>query len=376
MPEMGRNRKDPDSGLETRVYEKHGAFYYVHRDKTWEPLGKDKAAANRKAKIYNDPDGLYGMMVHWLQLFLLHCEARVAAGTLAKRTLEDYRDAIEIQPDRADGTPTKSGALSRYFAAPMTPMDVTPNMVKGFLTINATLGRSVRGNRDKAALSACFSWLITHDENPGVLVNPCLRGSGVTRNPERKRARYVTDDEYRDVFAMASRSERLLMELTYRTLQRPESDIVLWTTAALMVEDGQRKLHFRQNKTGTWVKIAMSPDLDALLPRPTAKVVKITEPLVRTLKGENYTYDGISSMLRRTIAAANAWRKGRGIPQMQSFGYRDLKGKGATDMWLAGLPIEHIQLLCGHASKATTEIYIKARWNETAQPNMVVMGRG
>jgi len=207
---------------------------------------------------------------------------------------------------------------------------------------------------------------------PGVQVNPCLRGSGVTRNAEKKRARYVTDAEYRDVFAMASRSERLLMELTYRTLQRPESDIIWWTSDAIISEDGVRK-HFKQHKTGTWMKIALSPDLDAMLKR--GKVVKITEPIVQTLKGERYTYDGISSMLRRTIAAANAWRKGRGIAPMESFGYRDLKGKGATDMWLAGEPIERIQLLCGHASKATTEIYIKARWDETAQPNMVVMGK-
>jgi integrase len=56
---------------------------------------------------------------------------------------------------------------------------------------------------------------------------------------------------------------------------------------------------------------------------------------------------------------------------MPSFGYRDLKGKGATDMWLEGVPIEQIQLLCGHADKGTTEIYIKARWRETATPNMV-----
>ena len=46
-----------------------------------------------------------------------------------------------------------------------------------------------------------------------------------------------------------------------------------------------------------------------------------------------------------------------------------LQAKGATDMWLTGTPIEQIQLLCGHADKATTEKYIKARWNATAQPN-------
>jgi integrase len=42
-----------------------------------------------------------------------------------------------------------------------------------------------------------------------------------------------------------------------------------------------------------------------------------------------------------------------------------MKGKGATDMWLADEPIERTQMLCGHASKAATERYIKARWRET-----------
>ena len=59
---------------------------------------------------------------------------------------------------------------------------------------------------------------------------------------------------------------------------------------------------------------------------------------------------------------------------MPSFGLRDLKGKGATDMWLSGEPIERIQLLCGHEDKATTEIYVKQRWRETAAPNMVKLG--
>ena len=76
-------------------------------------------------------------------------------------------------------------------------------------------------------------------------------------------------------------------------------------------------------------------------------------------------------MLKRSIEVANERRKHRGVAPMASFGFRDLKGKGATDMWLAGVPIEQIQLLCGHKSKTTTEIYIKARWQQTAQPNMV-----
>lgn len=60
---------------------------------------------------------------------------------------------------------------------------------------------------------------------------------------------------------------------------------------------------------------------------------------------------------------------------MPSFGLRDLKGKGATDMWRNGIPIEQIQLLCGHKDKSTTEKYIKARWRLTAQPNMRKVNR-
>jgi len=54
-----------------------------------------------------------------------------------------------------------------------------------------------------------------------------------------------------------------------------------------------------------------------------------------------------------------------------SFGFRDLKGKGATDMWQSGVPIEFIQKLCGHSNKSTTEIYVKQRWSESVEPNRV-----
>ena len=68
-----------------------------------------------------------------------------------------------------------------------------------------------------------------------------------------------------------------------------------------------------------------------------------------------------------TTQATNKARAQRGLEGMPSFGFRDLKGKGATDMWQAGVPIEEIQALCGHEDKATTEIYVKQRWRETVQ---------
>lgn len=355
MAAVGRRRLR-DDGLEPRVYERRGTFYYVHRDGRWEGLGKDKATANRKARFFNDPDGNFGTVVYWLEAFLIHCAARVKAGTLAQRTLDDYTVAVK-------GNAKRPGALSVFFAPPMTPQDIEPAMVQDFITTNSDLGRPVPANREKAALSAAFSWLISAGKVPGLKLNPCLRASGVRRNRERKRDRYVTHAEYRAVWAVAPQSVRLMMDITYRTLQRPESDIINWTTEVLKLHEGRRVLAFRQFKTGKTMRVALTPELDAQIRESLGDVPKLRQPLIRRQDGKPYTYDGLSAMLKRAIKKAG----------VESFGFRDLKGKGATDMWRDGVPIEDIQMLCGHETKSTTEIYVKQRWNETAEPNTLAV---
>jgi integrase len=370
MASMGRRRK-VDEGLEPRVYRSHGALFYAHRH-GWERLGTDKDQANAKARIYNDPEGLHGTLSYWLDMFIADCERRVALKSLVKgiklsqRTLDDYREAF--------GTREDPGPVREFFAPPRTPLDVTADGVQQFLRDEAEAGRPVQGNRRRAALSACIGWLMREGHVPGLKFNPCLRGSGVQRNPETKRERYVPHDEYRDVYACANRAVRLMMALTYRTLQRPESDIILWDRRKVVKvrDDGRRELVFVQNKTQRTMVIAFSPDLDDLVP-PFEVVTALHEPdpLVRTLKGKFYTYDGLCGMLKKAIKTANEKRTKEARPAIPSFGYRDLKGKGATDMWLDKTPIEQIQALLGHANKTTTEIYVKQRWKEAAQPNTV-----
>jgi integrase len=347
---VGRKRKDDSQGLPERVYLRRGTFFYAHRDTgKWENLGKDLGAARKRAEHYNDPTGTYGSMAWWLDQFVIDFEQQVAAKVRSKRTLKDYQEAL---------TPLKA-----FFGA-MLPSEIGPHHISDYLDIGAKASRPVPANRERAALSSCMSWMLRNNHG-GLLVNPCMRASGVQRNPESQRERYVTDAEYSAVHAVAPATVRLMMELVYRTLQRPEIDVLAWTPNNVHSKDGGKVLRFRQNKTGRLIDIALVGQLGDLVAVAIGEVPQIRQPIVHTMAGEPYSYSGISAMLKRAQKKA----------KVTAFGFRDLKGKGATDMWLTGVPIEQIQLLCGHASKTTTERYIKARWRETAQPNRLEIGR-
>ena len=357
---MGRKRKDTSQGLPQRVYLRHGTFYYVHQTGKWENIGRDLATAKKRAEHYNDPTGTYGTMAWFLDQFIIDCEQRVAAKDLSQRTVDDYRDALVY--------------LKPYFGA-MLPTDVGPHHVTEYLDIGLKTNRGTRANRERACLSSCISWLLrTNQGGMAGKANPCMRASGVQRNTETERDRYVTHEEYQAVFAHATRAVRLMMELVYRTLQRPEIDVLAWTPANRITKAGAPVLRFIQSKTQRQIDIALEGRLAEIVDQAVGPVPVLHQPIVHTLEGTAYTYDGISAMLKQAQARVRKDKDLQQLKAMPSFGFRDLKGKGATDMWLAGVPIERIQLLCGHKSKATTEKYIKARWRETASPNSLDIG--
>ena len=231
---MGRRRKDDSQGLPLRVYLRSGTFYYAHRETgKWENLGCDLAAAKKRADHYNDPTGTYGTMAWFLEQFIIDCEQRVAASSLAARTLADYTGYL---------TPLKA------FFGRMLPTEIGAHDISDYLDIGLKAGRAVQANRERACLSSCMSWMLRSNMG-GLAVNPCMRASGVVRNPETKRERYVTDAEYRAVYALAPTQVRLTMELVYRTLQRPADDVLTWTPANVQMKAGARVLRFRQSKT-------------------------------------------------------------------------------------------------------------------------------
>lgn len=352
---MARKRKDGDPmGLAgTRLAWRRNKFWYRHRDGRWENVGTDVNEAKRRAALYNDPGDTYGTTAYWLDMFIVDCEARVKAKDLSERTLSDYKQNIEEL---------------KVFFGKLPPESITPALVQTYLDEGKRAGRPTRANRERACLSSCLSWLIRTGQTT-MTINPCMRASGVKRNEEVSRDRYVTDAEYQAVYKAAPRAVRLMMELTYRTLQRPESDIISWTPANVRKKADGKVLRVTQNKTKKTLEIALDGELLALVLSAIGKVPVLHRPIIHTLKGQPYTYSGLDSMLRRAQAAAR-----KRMPLLEPFGFRDLKGKGATDMWLAGVPIERIQALCGHKDKSTTEIYVKARWRESIAPNSLKIG--
>ena len=232
-----------------------------------------------------------------------------------------------------------------------------------------------------------FTWLIRTGQ-AGVKSNPC---KGVKRNRETKRDRYVEDEEMHATLATAPLQVWAMAELIYRTLQRPE-DILGWTPRNITerrTASGRlvRIVRTRQGKTGATVDIEIAPELDAVLTRqrgasnnnddwsPAPKVVTGLT-LIHRRDGKPYTYDGLCAMLKRRQAAVRETHMANKGPlaEMPSWGFYDMKGKGATDMWLAGVPIEQIQVLCGHDSVTTTERYVKSRWRGIVAPNKVARG--
>lgn len=286
-------------------------------------------------------------------MFLLDYEAQVRTGNRARRTLDDY---------------TKSAVELKVFFGKLSPEAITPAAVQTYLEEGKRAGRPTRANRERACLSSCLSWLIRTGQST-LVVNPCMRASGVRRNPEGSRDRYVTDAEYNAVYAVAPRSVKLMMGLTYRTLQRPESDILGWTPANVRIKGAGKVLRVEQNKIGRVLEISMDGQLLELIESAIGEVPILHRPIVHTKRGKPYTYSGLDSMLRRAQTAAR-----KKMPSLEPFGFRDLKGKGATDMWLGGKPIERIQALCGHKDKATTKIYVKSRWREPVASNSLKIG--
>jgi integrase len=337
---MGRKRKT-NHNLPHRVVLNHGAYYFVHHTGKWQRLAKvgDEAEMRRAWVVLCDPAETSGTMSALLDDYLVYYKP----PRKAERT---YSDNL------------KEAELLRAFFGEMLPASIMPFHVADYLKIRGETA-PVRANREKALLSHVYTYaMATEKWGRQVVINPCR---GVRRNPEKRRERIIEHSEFDLVKSLAAKPVRVLMELIYRTAQRPE-DLIIASKADIKTVEingvATRVLRIKQKKTKALVDIIITPELDEVLTDAmSGKVVGTT--FVHNEKGRKYTYSGLTSMFWRYVQKAS----------LTDFGLYDIKAMSATDMYRNGVPIEQISRLLGHDSVTTTEIYIKARMTDAVMPN-------
>lgn len=190
--------------------------------------------------------------------------------------------------------------------------------------------------RQLAVLSAAFTnavsfWYLM-DQNP-------LRS--VKRPKFKPRTRYVTDQEFIGVCAMAPLRVRLAMELAYFTGQR-QGDII-----NLRWQDIDDRIHFLQGKTGKRIGMRIGPRLEQTLDECWKLPGGGSEggPWVLTrLCGGRYTSAGFRALWQRTIGQ---WvRKGG-----KRWNFHDLRAKCVSD----SKSLQEASDRAGHVGTAMTK---------------------
>ncbi|MGR9088662.1 MAG: site-specific integrase [Gammaproteobacteria bacterium] len=193
---------------------------------------------------------------------------------------------------------------------------VTPGVIRKYLDARTA---QVAANREVAFLSICFSWAVERDL---LKTNPCR---DVRRNSEKPRTRYVTDQEYQQVFELAAKWPHVqcAMEFAYlcrmrlcEVLDLRQSDI---TDAGIHV---RRRKGSRDNITIWSRRLEAAVKLSRSLPIPQA--IPINPYLIRGQIGQKLTESGFQTLWQRLMIEAAE-------QGMDRFTFHDLKSKGVSD---------------------------------------------
>jgi len=339
---MGRKRKhvDPARPLPPGLYLEGRKYRARLPGGPWVYFGEDYVRAVAGFAAWRHDGGVSGDAgtVGWLlTLFTTTvCAGRVKAGTLAVRTAKDYERDAEVLRKGIGKIPLVA---------------LEPHHIAAFREARAQDAPSHVRN-ELAALSAALAYAV---ESGRLSVNPAI---GVRRPPKSVRQRLITDAEFLAVFNRAGVSVQLAMSLAVRTLALPADVLSFGPRNLVRYQDGSTTLRFDRGKTGVGVEISIVGELAALLD-PFISAPTLHPTFIRRRDGHPYTRDGIASMFRRHCGAA-------GVPD---FGIRDLRAKGATDMYRAGVDLRMIQHLLGHKSVRTTEVYLKGLLPTIVRPN-------
>jgi integrase len=326
---MGRHRLriDVKQPLPEGLYKHRRQYRARHPGETWTYFGTDYIGAIAAHAAWQRTRGAPRNVSWLMDIFAGEvCPRRVRAHQIAERTARDYLH---------DSAVIKKGLGKIPLAA------LGPGHVVKFRDIRMEAAPAHVRN-EMACLSAALSYAVEAELVPRNVAKDVRRPSKAVRE------RLVADAEYLAVFEKATGSVRLAMTLGVRTLGLPGDVLKMGPRNLRKQDDGRRTLAFRRGKTGEPVEIEIVGELATAL-EPFLTNPTLHPTFVRRDDGKPYTVDGIGAMFRRYCEKA----------EVKDFGLRDLRAKGATDMFRADpASIRKIQLLLGHKSVQTTEIYL------------------
>lgn len=314
---MARVRKCPKGHqLLPRMYWKGGAYYRVYRNQ-WTRLGATYNIALRKHAELETPRTDWGDL---LTLVYESYERRHKAGELAENTWQQYQIIRpRIEQGFRDFRPHE--ILTRDVTAFLDQYEATPNMANRMLSVLRVVFE--RGCRSGAI-----------DFNPSV---------GIRRFKEKRRTRYITDQELTRICEHANEHTELIIRMAYLTGQRI-GDVLKIKRTDIVDDIG---IAFVQQKSKAKLMVAWTPDMKLVVERAKALRRVPCAYLFHPLgKGTPYNYTAIR----------DNWNRARDAAGVAYCTLHDIRAKALTDIKRSG---GDAKALAGHAMESTTLRYLR-----------------
>jgi integrase len=325
--------------LPKRVYERHGAWYFVDVSGKW----------HRLCAVRQGMPAMY----------------RALADLTERETQSDRMPAVIsrwLEGKRTEWAPKTLRDMERIAAymsqelAEFTPAELKTPRCNAYLKEFIDKPRTYTQHRTMLRMVLSFAALDGLREGHNPIDDVPSRSA-----PPRKRI--VADAEIEAIKRAAlhtpnGRALVCMIDLALITGQRI-GDLIRLTWADV----GDHGVRITQAKTGERLLIEWSAALRAAVDACETKAGRVG-PLLRTALGGAYTYDGISSLWKRTRAKLI-----KDMPGIRDLHIHDLRGRAGVDVLLAhGEDVRAAQRLLGHANESMTRHYVGGKYHRKAKP--------
>jgi integrase len=226
--------------------------------------------------------------------------------------------------------------------------DVEPHHIAAYLDRRES---KVAANREITFLSSMFAYAMRWG---WCRSNPC---TGVRRNTEKKRTRYITDAELKTLLDRASNQMACIIEMAYLTAAR-KSDLLNIRLSDIQ-SDGLHMIPGKtRDSTGQAMIFTFSPRL--------RDVLNLSRKL-RRRASSMYLFATGDGTPQSVSGFNSAWRRLKKKCDLDDIHFHDIRAKSLTDAKRKH-GSDYAQALGNHASVETTESYIKTREVNTVEP--------